>query len=694
MARGRLRGTVLGKGRWVRPPIASVIILFGALLGVIATEIAFFRWATSSYDEARTIAAAGSLLRRPIRLESALAVEWREAMTESGGPGSWDRLLAPPVPPAICTPDSMSIGAEAAARLDDAVRALDNAIRRDALPADIERRLVTLREVNDLPRGGIEEFIVRYNLGRGHLAAGDYSAAAEVIEPIFTAFLDTVRLPVTNAALLSRHVRNNGIEQRAALGYHARFLAGAIAYRRGEMAHAIRHFRLAINTINYIAHSDSSSFDTPEHYQRVSVQLPHSCAGSDDVLSSLDAYAALVAAYMAAPEFTDPPRLPPEVKRTRLQIDPDDPFRPILRFARAVADRPSRSAIPENLLWAASNLQRVYHHNRLDPDARLAVTRTVLLLHLTSNSGWVEALSASGETDVCAMLTSVATQLERDASARTLATRPRLATDSAQAAVAIYTFARVERDCGRDHAPPLSPAVRSAWLLHGRGFMGGGLPGLYEEWRNALEDALRPASASETAVASAIAGVLDGAEAHRGAFDSGRVPADLPASIRAQDGRRFVNAWKRAVFVDVADALADAGAAANSPEMRTVAVSSAGASAGRELGIPAGRAHHFLASLNSAIAHAGIRPAQVYAPTELARLASSGGGGALAEYRLRYFIRSYPAAAVAALAVMFVLLAIVLIAIHVGVWRYRLLMRDRLYGRESSHRFARTGEAA
>ncbi|MGH7554382.1 MAG: hypothetical protein ACREMQ_15360, partial [Longimicrobiales bacterium] len=183
-------------------------------------------------------------------------------------------------------------------------------------------------------------------------------------------------------------------------------------------------------------------------------------------------------------------------------------------------------------------------------------------------------------------------------------------------------------------------------------------------------------------------------EAQRGAFESGRVPADLPASIRAQDGRRFVNAWRRAVFADIADALADAGTAAISPDMRTVAISSPGASAGRELGIPAGRAHHFLASLNSAVAHAGMRPVQVYAPTELARLAGSGGGGALAEYNLRYFIRSYPAAALAALAAAFALTALLLIALHVSVWRYRLLVRDRLFAAESSHRSARKGDAA
>lgn len=650
-----------------------------------------YRWATSSYDEARTFAAAATVLRTPVRLESALAVEWREAVRAGAGPGSWERLLAPPLPPAICLFEGEGEGEREFGTLGESVRALDLALRRQQGPAELEKRLAALRGVSvavDHPRA---QFVLRYNLARGYLAAGDAATAAEVAEPIFDGYLDRRRLPVTNASLAAA----GGVDgETAALGFHARFLAGSIAYQRGEVAEAIKHFRLAINALNHVVAEDSSASMEAANYRRILVVPPGGCAARDEALTSLDAYAALVAAYMAAPEFTDPTRLPPEVRRTRLQIDPDDPFRPVLRFASTVASRPRSSPIPENLLWAASNLQRVYHYNRLSPDARLAVTRAVLLLRLTSDAKWVEALSASGDTDVCAMLTSVATQLERDAAARMLTRERALPTDSAQAAVAIHTVSRIARDCGRDRAPALRDDVRSVWLRYGRTHLGAELPGLYEEMRTTLEEALRPANTSERAIADAVSPILERTRVHARAFARGRVPGDLPAAITPGDGRRFVVAWRRAVFEDLADVMADAGSASTSRDVRTVALAGAGVRGGRVIEIPAGRAQHFLAGLNSAIAHAGLRPSQVYAPGELARLARAGGGGALLEYRARYAARSYPAAALAVLAAAFALAAAALLWVHIAWWRYRLLMGDRLYSAEARTRRGEPGDRA
>ncbi len=692
MKRTRWRRTLLGDGRWVRPRATAVMTLALALLAVASAEMAFYRWATSSYDDARTIAAAGAILRRPLRLESALAVEWREAVTEASSPGSWQRLLEPPMPPPICWPATAQSLPDTIARLDDAVRALDTAIRRNSRPVDLEPRLAELRAVAPVSRGGAAEFVARYNLARGHLAVGDHTAAAEVLEPIFDTFLDQERLPIWNSWLAGR-ASTPGRAGIAALGFHGRFLAGAIAYGRNEMTDAIKHFRLAINAVNYLVPGGSPTTALAEYYRRVPVRVQGACDDRDEVLTSLDAYAALVAAYMAAPRFSDPERLPPEVRRTRLQIDPDDPFRPVLRYARTVAGRAARSPIPENLLWAASNLQRVYHHNRLDPDPRLAITRAVLLLHITSNTSWVEAMSASGETDVCAMLSGIASQLEREATARTLAHRTVVAADSARAAVAIHAFSRVERDCGPDAAPALRTDVRSAWLRHGRGYLRGELPGLYEDWRLTLENALRPANSPERVVAATIAPLLARVRAHRSAFRSGRVPLDLPASIRPGRGRNFVGAWRKAVFEDIADALADAGASTAAPGSRTASLASPGLGSGR-VQIPAGRAQHFLASLNSAIAHAGMRPVQVYALEELTRLGGSGGRPAELAYNLRYMIRSHPVLAGAALAVVFALAALVLTGLHVSWWRYRLLVHDRLYAAERAHRDAARGDPA
>jgi hypothetical protein len=169
-------------------------------------------------------------------------------------------------------------------------------------------------------------------------------------------------------------------------------------------------------------------------------------------------------------------------------------------------------------------------------------------------------------------------------------------------------------------------------------------------------------------------------------FGGGRVPSELPASLNASGGHRFVTTWRRAVFEDIADALADVGSASSAPAARRVLVSSAGAGGGRVIEIPAGRAATFLTTLESAIAHAGLRPAQVHAPREMETLARAGGRGALLRYRIRYFVRSFPQYAVAGLGAAFVLTAALLIAVHVSWWRYHLLVRDRLYAREQAER--------
>jgi hypothetical protein len=666
----------------------AVAILALAVLALVAGAVAFFLWATSSYDPPRTVASAAALLRRPLRLQSALDTEWREPLAIAQRGGTWERLLAPPIPPAICLPSD----AEPAA-LNDAVRALDATLRRPQGAADIGRRIDELRAAGPLPESGDAEVVLRYNLGRAHLAAGDFASAAEITEPLFERMLARDRLPVTSAAMAPRLIRDESTSAAtAATGFHARFLAGAIAYRRGEMAEAIKHFRLAINAVNYIATADSVAVEPATHYTRVVVPAPGDCADQDEWLTSLDAYAALVAAYMAAPDFTDPSRLPPEVRRTRLQIDPDDPFRPVLNHARAVAHRPSASPIPENLLWAASNLQRVYHYNRLRPDPRLAVTRAALLLHLTSNQGWIEAMAGSGDTDVCRMLTAVATQLEHDAAARTIARTPSHPADSAQAAVAVHTFSRIQTDCGRDHLPAVATDVRSAWLQNGRA-LGAGLPGLYEEWRLTLERALQSAGGAEDATARAVAPVLARMHEHAAAFTASRVPTDLSAAIDPDAGRRFVAAWRRAIFEDIANALADAASASVSPAVRTVSYSTAGVGGPHTVEIPAGRAQHFLATLNSAIAHAGLRPSQVYAPAELQRLAGSGGRRALLEYRIQYFARSNRGAMLLVLTAFFGVAVLGLLAVHVTWWRYRLLVGDRFYAAEARKRAARDNRA-
>jgi hypothetical protein len=477
-------------------------------------------------------------------------------------------------------------------------------------------------------------------------------------------------------------VRNDRVSpNEAALAFHARFLAGAIAYRRGDVNAAIAHFRLAINTVNYlIAAPDSTGLGAPGNFQRIEVGLgENACVtGEGESITSLDAYAGLVAAYMAAPGFTDPSRLPPEVRRTRLQIDPDDPFRPVLRYASSVVNRPTRSPIPENLLWAASNLQRIYHYNRLRPDPRLEVTRAVLLLQLTSQPPWVEAMSASGETDVCAMLGRVGQQLQQQASYRAISTSRALPTDSASAAVAIHTFARLDTDCDRTREPP--PAdVRSVWLREGSTLAGGDIATHYERLRTSVENALRATNASTDVIAERVAPALEQAETHLEILSSGRVPPDLPATLDAGRAADFVRDWWDALFYDIGDALANAGSELPAATPGVIRATPA-------VRIQAGDAPALLDAMNSAIAHAHLRPADFYAPMEFRRVARAGGSAEHFAYRVRYAVQSNRGGTIVGLALLFVVLAVGVLVIHVSWWRYDLLVRRRLYQAEAGRR--------
>jgi len=687
----RLARLITGTGRRVRPPTWSVAAVLIVVAGLAAAAFGAHRWATAVEPPATTLAAAGVLLDRPLRLDAAREVAWRHALGEARAvPDAWRELLAPPLPPALCAAQPVAVATELVgariappapselAELDEAIRGVDDAIARGATAAELEKRIQALRDTGPYEARGRSEFIVRYNLARAYQAAGDLPAAAQLIEPVFDGYLNGDRVPVSNSGAAARLLERGRIDAAtAAEAFHARFLAGAIAYGRSEMATAIKHFRLGINAVNYLVAAESGP-DAPAHYERVRVAAPGACrtGRAREELTSLDAYAGLVAAYMAAAEFRDPTRLAPELRRSRLEIDPGDPFQPVLRYAR----RPSRerSDIPENLLWAASNLQRVYHHNRLDPDARLEVTRAALLLRLTNTPDWTMALTRGGEGEVCGMLGAVAEQLLASAAARPVAGPAPGPVDSARAAAALLTYSRLAADEGCA-APAVPAEVKSVWLIEGGGGQRGPLAARFEARRAELEAVVRGAG-DERVLAARAADVLEAARADERRFNDGRIPADLPATLEATDAARLSRRWRFAVFEDVAVALASLAA----PAGRTA--SAGGAVPLPAATIPAGRAAQYIAALDAAIIHAGGRPSDYYASADLATLARANGLAGYTAYRVRYAARNDPGGAAVLLGAAFLMLAALTVLLHVGFWRYRLLTRSRLYAAEAARR--------
>ena len=191
--RRRLARTIGGASRWVRPARVSFLVLALVIGGCIAGEVALYRWITAAADPATTIVQAGALLRGPVRLASPLDVAWQRTLASANRvDDDWRRLLEPPLPPAICpNPDPANdVGA--------AITAVDAAIARGAVRDELQRRIGDLRAAAVFQAGTEAEFLVRYNLARGYVAAGDASTADETVEPIFDGFLNGDRLPAAN----------------------------------------------------------------------------------------------------------------------------------------------------------------------------------------------------------------------------------------------------------------------------------------------------------------------------------------------------------------------------------------------------------------------------------------------------------------------------------------------------------------
>lgn len=677
----RVRRAVTGTGRWVRPGRASVALLAVGVAAAVGGASWFWTWATATAPPARTLALATSVHRGGLALDSALEVTWTWSV---GGTAAledrWLALVEPRLPPGLCPPPRETTGeAEEDGGLAAALRRLDAGVRRGASREELERRIGDVRRLVDGGAGSRTDFLVRYGLARGYAAAGDDATAAELLEPAFEGRLAPDRVPETSRERARRDVEAGRVDRALATdAFHARYLAGTLAYRRGEPELAVAYFRRAINAVYWLLALEGGEVLADEgHYLRVEADPgPAGCEGAGEPLTSLDAYAGLVASYMADADFRDPVGLRGEVARTRLQIDADDPFRAVLEHARRTGGDPERTPIPENLLWAASNLQRVYHHNRLRPDPRLEVTRAVLLLHLTRDSTWVSALRRSGGARVCAMLETLGNDLHRDAAALELGRREAPVTaDSARAAVAVQTWARLERGCPDADVPVVEPPVRSAWIRLGGGYLTRGVGSRYERVRTALVSTLADRNAPVPVMEERLAPHLERIEAHRDALRRGRIPPELPADLPVEPVRRYAEEWWRAVFVDAAQALA---AQARDPAPGE--------------GIRAGEVPAYLTALESAVDHAGLRPADVYRSGEMTSLASAAGGwSGAAAWRLRTLVRNHRWESAGLLAACALVLSLLGWLVHVSWWRYRLLTGRRLYADEAR---ARRGRAA
>lgn len=666
------------RARWVAPG-RSALRVFGVVCAAIAVAGVWMgRSLLGRPSPADTIAAAYEFAGRPIAFDLARDAAWRFAIEGGGGlVAQTDALLAPPLPPALCAAGISALtdgepeqtgaddphGNMTAAELDRLIRRADRAIAtrdRTALAAATEAL-----QSADGRLSGDERLVARYAIARAMAAGDDLGAAARLLAAIpFTASAGG-NVPTVSAATAGRTARARGITRADVLtAFHFRYLAGLVAYGRGQPVEAVAHFRRALNAVNYRLADTGGGWRRGGHFERVAMGPGVlSCGGpAEGGLTSLDAYAGLVAAYMAAPGFRDPGGLAGEVRRRGWEIDRDDPLRPLLLHAQEVAGEHTRSPIPEHVFWASSNLQRVYHYNRLRPDPRLAVTRAVVTLRVLDDPIWVGTLGL-GDGERCGMLAEVADGLRRDGGAMGRGKGLLAHADSAWAAVAVHTFARLEAECPEVKTSGLDGAVRGQLLGLAGGLLHSGLVARYEGWRRTLEDV------GASAAGDSAGRILDLAEGDARLFRGGRVPPDMSAAIDPATGAAFARAWHRAVFRDVARALVDQ--VENGTALSRIRARDAGS---------------YLRTLNGAVSHAGLQPAQVYRPETLTLLTRSRGDFGAAFEHVRYRAGNAPRVAAGGVVLLTLALLGAAMLVFVNWWRFTLLTRTRLYGAEAARR--------
>lgn len=662
--------------RRVAPDDRARWALVGTCVVVVAACVVVGRSLLGSPPPEDTLARAHRFLDRPLRLGRALDVSWSFAVRDGGGmAGRADDLLASPLPPFLC------LARWPGARADEA-RALDRAIRQARQAATAENRnglANTVEALEDWVAGAsaVAEPFALYAVARARGAGGDWSGAARALGSVPLVQRGGGPLPVVSRSDAAQGFQSRGVPRaEAVLAFHVRYLAGRAAHGRGRPEDAIGHFRRALNAVRYVL-GGSRGVGPGGHFRRTDMRPGAlSCSGAAQPgLTSLDAYAGLVAAYLAAPGFRDPEGLASEVARSRLEMDPGDPLAPLVRYAQQAAAggrRPGQGPIPENVLWAASNLQRVYHYNRLRPDPRLAASRAVLAWRVLDEPEWTRALELDAAAQ-CEMLAGVAAGLRRDGATASGSASSAAVGDSAWAAVAVHTFARMEAQCSGTEREPVAEAVRERWLDRSGGFIHGGLVVRYEARRRALEAGGGSGGGGLSGESATEPGdILAEARSHARTFCRGAVPPDMSAGIEPDAACEFVVAWRQAVFHDVADQLVQQVRSGGIPAARDVA--------------------DYVRTVEAAVAHAGLRPSAVYDIEEVAPLLRSQGGVRAWSRRLRHSARNWPTTAMASLVLLGVGGASLAVLAFVSWWRFFLLTRTDFYADEAAERGGRRHE--
>jgi hypothetical protein len=661
--RTRLRARARAYPRWVTTTFATgILLLAGAGLGLGAVV-----WRAPSPEAALRMANRWNAT--PLSLNTALSTSWEWAHGSSGDDSSaarWRTYMEPILPPALCR-----LSTEPRPEILDPIRVLAVLSRRHDDPAVFEQFDSTLTALAAArAQSPDEEFLRSYNLARAYLALGSASrAVGEVGSGLARHLSDDVLHPV------GRNERDWASEQyryghvshdQVASIFAGRYLAGlARLVEGGDPKAAVLQFRRAMNATLYLVPPEHTR---EGHAWRTPVSLSdYVCteAGATPRLSSLDAYAGLVAAYMAAPDYQESPKRFVEEMSRPAPPSANDPLGPVILHGQAVAAglRSGRPSLPQNVLLAASNLQMVHALNP-ETDPRLEASRAALVLRLLQSPGMHAAFANERGSEPCRMLGPLREAL----SAPEIRVWTRLdgatPADSVLAALTLDVVAEEQRvwtglkaagkTCdGREVPAQLHPTVRSALLRLSGNHIEHGFPGRFEAYRVDLMRAFDGEQRDTALLLSTF---------RLAQRDHGRIGGRGPRrwfSPQERAARRQGDAWMTAVWKDLAVHLSHNLAAREAPSRSPTPEQRAEAGAQLE-------------ALHAAVRLAGLSPADVYGIGDHAALARSAGGFAETRYRVRYHVLSNPVWVVLA-GVAFAAAGWLLAILVVACWRYRLV---------------------
>ncbi len=363
----------------------------------------------------------------PLTLESTLQTTWSHHTNRSwhlinSSSGTvdanqwWQGLVSPRVPPFVCQIPGDPPGPPSLYAMARAWYALEQQRASGVLARDAEERFSEsvdrfLRD-SSLPN---DSYIRAYNLGLAMHLTGSSAVASRALGEIGQAspeFLPS--LPRAEARAWAARHRISADEVRKAI--LSRYLLGVIQFdRNGGELDAITNFRLGISGFNYLIPSDLDI--GPAAGIELFSQDDWSCGtgmSESQHLTSIDVYQGLVAAYLLSPEelaraWTNRSS---EFARPDGSMDSSDLLAPFVRLGQRGGPRSSSGPIPENVLWAASNLQRLRGLNASSEIPRLEPLALVLGLVTLAHSDWMGAYLSEAQGDPCSFATRLLEEVE------------------------------------------------------------------------------------------------------------------------------------------------------------------------------------------------------------------------------------------------------------------------------------------